>query len=378
MNEVPESLEFNQIFHGMIAKDFITAFNSDFNIADTQLIYLLGQMIYCIKSSEVKELRLKNGVLEYTINGTDWLSVDSTAWGNIKGNITDQSDLKEALDLKAAVSTVDTLRNLVNTIDKNLSSLTKEIEDAEININDNANNITSLNNKLLEKVSSTTIKEIRISNDAFQWSPDGINWYQHETVSSLDWGDITGDITQQSDLYQMLTSLEKDIENLTSTSAGFSESITRINNSLDELKVKVNTSEAGIESLNENLTEAKEDINNIKISKANSEDLSNHVNNHENPHAVTKNQVGLGNVDNTADIDKPVSNPQAAHITDAINGLKEDIGSNNLVHNKGNLPYIAIMNSASYEASVSELTNTLVFVNDNIVFEETANTEEVA
>ena len=329
-------------------------------------------------SVRAAELRLKNGVLEYTVNGTDWLSVDSTAWGNIKGNITDQSDLKEALDLKAAVSTVDTLRNLVNTIDKNLSSLTKEIEDAEININDNANNITSLNNKLLEKVSSTTIKEIRISNNAFQWSPDGINWYQHETVSSLDWGDITGDITQQSDLYQMLTSLDKDIESLTSTSAGFSESITRINNSLDELKVKVNTNEAGIESLNGNLTEAKEDIDNIKISKASSEDLSNHANNHENPHAVTKEQVGLGNVDNTSDIDKPVSNPQATHITNAINGLKEDIGSNNLVHNKGNLPYIAIMNSSDYEANISELTNTLVFVNDNIVFEETANNEEVA
>ena len=35
--------------------------------------------------------------------------------------------------------------------------------------------------------------------------------------------------------------------------------------------------------------------------------LNNHVNDTGNPHAVTKDQVGLGNVDNTADIDKPVS-----------------------------------------------------------------------
>lgn len=35
--------------------------------------------------------------------------------------------------------------------------------------------------------------------------------------------------------------------------------------------------------------------------------FQNHINDQSNPHHVTKNQIGLGNVDNTADIDKPVS-----------------------------------------------------------------------
>ena len=35
--------------------------------------------------------------------------------------------------------------------------------------------------------------------------------------------------------------------------------------------------------------------------------LSEHADNHANPHAVTKAQVGLGNCDNTSDADKPVS-----------------------------------------------------------------------
>jgi len=43
-------------------------------------------------------------------------------------------------------------------------------------------------------------------------------------------------------------------------------------------------------------------------------DLSAHVNNVSNPHSVTKAQVGLGNCDNTADADKPVSTAQAAAI----------------------------------------------------------------
>lgn len=42
-------------------------------------------------------------------------------------------------------------------------------------------------------------------------------------------------------------------------------------------------------------------------SKADASVLSAHVNNTSNPHQVTKAQVGLGNVDNTADLDKPIS-----------------------------------------------------------------------
>lgn len=36
-------------------------------------------------------------------------------------------------------------------------------------------------------------------------------------------------------------------------------------------------------------------------------DASDHINDYNNPHKVTAEQVGLGNVDNTADLDKPIS-----------------------------------------------------------------------
>jgi hypothetical protein len=44
--------------------------------------------------------------------------------------------------------------------------------------------------------------------------------------------------------------------------------------------------------------------------KATNTSLDAHTNNTSNPHSVTKTQVGLGNVDNTADSEKPVSTPQ--------------------------------------------------------------------
>lgn len=45
--------------------------------------------------------------------------------------------------------------------------------------------------------------------------------------------------------------------------------------------------------------------------------MDGHTGDKNNPHSVTKAQVGLGNVDNTKDADKPVSTAQAAAIADA-------------------------------------------------------------
>ena len=49
--------------------------------------------------------------------------------------------------------------------------------------------------------------------------------------------------------------------------------------------------------------------------------LVHHEENTDNPHNVTKSQVGLGNVDNTSDADKPVSSQQAV----AINAVEDQI-----------------------------------------------------
>lgn len=47
--------------------------------------------------------------------------------------------------------------------------------------------------------------------------------------------------------------------------------------------------------------------------------LETHINNKENPHAVTKEQIGLGRVDNTSDIDKPISRLQGEEIGKKVN-----------------------------------------------------------
>jgi hypothetical protein len=65
------------------------------------------------------------------------------------------------------------------------------------------------------------------------------------------------------------------------------------------------------------------DDENIPIGEAVQEELDSiradlyfHEENFSNPHLVTKQQVGLGNVDNTSDLDKPVSNATLAILQD--------------------------------------------------------------
>ena len=48
------------------------------------------------------------------------------------------------------------------------------------------------------------------------------------------------------------------------------------------------------------------------------QELDAHIEDLLNPHQVTKGQIGLGNVDNTADADKPVSNSTQAAIISAV------------------------------------------------------------
>lgn len=50
--------------------------------------------------------------------------------------------------------------------------------------------------------------------------------------------------------------------------------------------------------------------------------LTSHISDIANPHSVTKSQVGLGNADNTSDINKPVSTAQGTAITNALNDSK--------------------------------------------------------
>ena len=69
------------------------------------------------------------------------------------------------------------------------------------------------------------------------------------------------------------------------------------------------------------------------ITRASAEDLTAHINNKTNPHSVTKEQVGLSNVDNTSDVNKPISTA-----TQSALDLKQNITDNTLLTDSKIIP----------------------------------------
>lgn len=77
--------------------------------------------------------------------------------------------------------------------------------------------------------------------------------------------------------------------------------------------------------------------------------LETHINNKSNPHKVTKNQVGLGNVDNTSDANKPISTAtqtalngkfsatEGNNLKQIIKDMPDVITEGNLSHNRDNI-----------------------------------------
>lgn len=70
--------------------------------------------------------------------------------------------------------------------------------------------------------------------------------------------------------------------------------------------------------INSQIAAIKKRLDNIPTSVS-SGDFTAHTSNTSNPHSVTKAQVGLGNVDNTADADKPISTATQTALDGKVN-----------------------------------------------------------
>lgn len=121
--------------------------------------------------------------------------------------------------------------------------------------------------------------------------------------------------------YEGATDLIRDILAATKTTAGVMTAAdkTNLDNTVQGLANEITNRTNAINALR---TELKTYIDN-QISDTGSEvtaletKVNNHIANKSNPHGVTKAQVGLGNADNTSDANKPVSTAQASAIADA-------------------------------------------------------------
>lgn len=96
-----------------------------------------------------------------------------------------------------------------------------------------------------------------------------------------------------------------DKTNLDNTVQGLANEITNRTNAINALRTELKT------YVDDLIADTGSDVTALETK------VNNHIANKSNPHTVTKAQVGLGNVNNTSDADKPVSTAQATAIADA-------------------------------------------------------------
>lgn len=176
-----------------------------------------------------------------------------------------------------------------------------------------------------------------------------ITFVQSETEDDNIYGvnsGITSDINFDSLVYKIN---EKEISNK-------QDKITETNKldySLISNTPNIPTKTSELENDSDFTTQEK--LDNVNVSLTNQ--INNHIRNIENPHNVTKSQIGLDKVDNTSDKEKPISDATQT----ALDSKQNKITTEN------KLDYSLLDNTPVIPTKTSELTNDSNFVDENYV-----------
>ena len=292
----------------------VTKINTNFHAIDSEFLYMATEIGKRIKSSQIKEIKKENGRLFYTDDGEVWTPLDGSSWGQISGTIANQTDLMSLLNDKAPLKEFNALVTQVDSHDVDITSLLSDVgilksdvSTMKTTVSENSTDISEMKNTLALKISSDTIKAFRQKSgdpNNLEFTLDNSQWIPllgEQTV--ISWGEIVGDIQNQRDLIVLFNDYS----------------------TTEEVEAMINTVQTA---------------------------LSSHTTDTNNPHQVTKEQLDLGNVDNTADADKPLSIPQQSVvqllINQAISGFV--VGSNVSSIWKGNLDsYNELVESSSID-----------------------------
>lgn len=312
--------EFNKIYDGMHGQKFMDDMNENFETVTSLIEQITEQFNRRIVSETVEEMKYENGHIYYkTAEGTDWILLDNHSWGTIDGNLEDQIDLWTALQDRVTRLEFTPVSQQVETNRVNISTLQDTTKLQGDRITQNEANIETLQGETAISVKSDEIKGLKLVNFSLYYTLNNLDWVPVQVEKNIVWGDLQGSISNQTDLIAYLTN--NYINNTT-----FDNKVAELENSI-----------ATLDSSSETFTE--------------------HIGSTENPHSVTKEQVGLGNVDNTADLDKPVSNPQKEYI-DAMN--------DSYVTNKKNTRGIWTGSTHEYENQVEYEENVLYAYSDDL------------
>lgn len=346
------SVNLGRIYEGDYGQDLISNFNNNATALEGAISDIDTSLGSKVGSSNVAMLREYNGALQYSLDGSEWKSADLTAWGNITGLLNDQIDLRDALNAKAAKATVDSQQIQINNLSTDLGTISGNVTTLGNSVSTLSGQVDNFASQIADMVTSGNIAYIRQVEEGgikyFEWSADNINWVRSVVGDSAEWGNITGSLIDQTDLSQALSNLDTSINGVAGDLAITDSNLATLGGTVNSLDTTVSGHTSVITSL--------------QTDKADTSTVSAHISNTNNPHSVTKAQVGLGNVDNTADVDKPLSNVQRASVESLLNGK-------GYVVNSKNVSDLWLGTEADYLIERDLNRETLYFISDTIDFD---------
>ena len=168
--------DFVKVFNGMVGRDFIIAFNENINLLDTELWDIVNTLKYKTKSEDVKEFKVENNIVYYTVEERDpeaeedtreWLPIDITKWGNIGGNLEEQTDLMNILNTKAGKEVVTEMGGVVAELQTQYDDMSSTVSRLSRDNNTNIQDIADLKRIANTSVQSEDIKAVKIENGKF-------------------------------------------------------------------------------------------------------------------------------------------------------------------------------------------------------------------
>lgn len=288
------------------------AFNNNFANVKNFLTQLFSIAAVTIISDEMTSIKVDTTTTPYTLyytiddvtNNPTWIPLINVGFSEITGSPTDNIALNAALSSKGSASDVSTLKIQMQAAQGNISTLQTTVGTHTTEIGANTLAINGLRTDVANRVRTPSgdtlyLRYVQATN-AIQYSTDGTN-YTDILSSGISFSGITGNA---SDNASLVSYVGTEITNALNSIATFYVSLATFNG---------------------------------------------HATNYSNPHNVTKAQLGLGNVDNTSDMDKPISTA----VQNALNQIA------------GNTPPVYDMTPADYRSSGALSQNEIYFTSNS-------------
>ena len=257
------------------------------------------------------------------------------------------SGLQEELDNKALLSNLDEEIRARISADENLQNQFDVLDNELSGLNDKIN--TEINNRVFgdNRLAGLISTEETRAKTAEQGLSDDIN---------SEAGTRTSEITRVEGLITAEETARINADN--ALQGNINAEKTARENADSTLQANINAEALARQNADGTL---QSNIDAEVVARGNADTalntkIDNHIADKANPHQVTKTQVGLGNVDNTADIDKPISTAVSAAfdaVEDEINEINSKIP--NAASSSNQLADKAFVNS-------SIATNTATFI----------------